>query len=271
MDRRRTASLVGLHDQTSSRRCLSRRRQGARGGDRAKGLLTPGNEVVRCHFGLCHRPVGKISQWLGKFSALPAVTDLAVPAGLMAFAAIRLCGPGLDGVAVVRKLHTHRVVLARCVIRRACVRFNRVNGCRLTSSVSGRSGATGPGLRNRSLDEHQSLRLSQSAQLFVEHTGVLSSHITVIQGVDAMAPFTHRSDPEIFLDARTALDERPSVPAGVRVHVDHGTVTLTGSVQLAAGKVRGGGRGTRGRGRSANREQYHRRARGESGRLRSAG
>jgi osmotically-inducible protein OsmY len=51
------------------------------------------------------------------------------------------------------------------------------------------------------------------------------------QGVDAMAPFTHRSDPDLFLDARRALDERPSVPAGVRVHVDHGTVTLTGSVR----------------------------------------
>jgi osmotically-inducible protein OsmY len=39
-----------------------------------------------------------------------------------------------------------------------------------------------------------------------------------------------RPDADIFIDARRALDERPAVPAGVRVHVDHGTVTLTGSV-----------------------------------------
>jgi osmotically-inducible protein OsmY len=45
-----------------------------------------------------------------------------------------------------------------------------------------------------------------------------------------MAHVNHRSDSEIFMDARRALDERPSVPADVRVHVDHGTVTLTGSV-----------------------------------------
>ena len=46
-----------------------------------------------------------------------------------------------------------------------------------------------------------------------------------------MAHVNHRSDADIFLDARRALDERPGVPADVRVHVDHGTVTLTGSVR----------------------------------------
>jgi osmotically-inducible protein OsmY len=39
-----------------------------------------------------------------------------------------------------------------------------------------------------------------------------------------------RLDPEIFSAARKALDDCPSVPQAVRVHVDHGTVTLTGSV-----------------------------------------
>lgn len=42
---------------------------------------------------------------------------------------------------------------------------------------------------------------------------------------------TRRTDAEIFADARNALDRRPSVPQGVRVHVDGGTVTLTGSVR----------------------------------------
>jgi len=40
----------------------------------------------------------------------------------------------------------------------------------------------------------------------------------------------HRSDPDIFSAARKALDEHPTVPQ-VRVHVDRGTVTLTGSVR----------------------------------------
>ena len=42
---------------------------------------------------------------------------------------------------------------------------------------------------------------------------------------------THdRSDPDIFSAVRKALDDHPSVPQ-VRVHVDRGTVTLTGSVR----------------------------------------
>ena len=46
-----------------------------------------------------------------------------------------------------------------------------------------------------------------------------------------MARITYRSDADIFSDARRALDARPSVPQDVRVHVDQGTVTLTGSVR----------------------------------------
>lgn len=46
-----------------------------------------------------------------------------------------------------------------------------------------------------------------------------------------MAGTSPRSDADVFTDARKALDERPSVPQEVRVHVDHGTVTLTGSVR----------------------------------------
>lgn len=40
-----------------------------------------------------------------------------------------------------------------------------------------------------------------------------------------------RSDAEIFVDARKALDQRPTVPQGVHVHVDRGAVKLTGSVR----------------------------------------
>jgi osmotically-inducible protein OsmY len=43
---------------------------------------------------------------------------------------------------------------------------------------------------------------------------------------------THRRfDSDIFSAVRRALDDDPGVPQEVRVHVDHGTVTLTGSVQ----------------------------------------
>ena len=47
-------------------------------------------------------------------------------------------------------------------------------------------------------------------------------------------PVTHRPDAEIFVEARQALDNRPSVPATVRVHVHDGVATLTGSVRLPA-------------------------------------
>ena len=46
----------------------------------------------------------------------------------------------------------------------------------------------------------------------------------------------HRSDPDIFSAARKALDDHPRVPQ-VRVHVDRGTVTLTGSVRRPQEKI----------------------------------
>ena len=45
-----------------------------------------------------------------------------------------------------------------------------------------------------------------------------------------MTSTRHRSDPDIFSAARKALDDHPRVPQ-VRVHVDQGTLTLTGSVR----------------------------------------
>ena len=45
-----------------------------------------------------------------------------------------------------------------------------------------------------------------------------------------MTSTRHRSDTDIFSAARKALDDHPTVPQ-VRVHVDRGTVTLTGSVR----------------------------------------
>ena len=38
-------------------------------------------------------------------------------------------------------------------------------------------------------------------------------------------------DPDIFAASRKALDDDPGVPQDVRVHVDEGTVTLTGTVR----------------------------------------
>jgi osmotically-inducible protein OsmY len=43
-----------------------------------------------------------------------------------------------------------------------------------------------------------------------------------------------KADAEIFAAARHALDATPAVPATVRLHVDHGVVTLTGSVRLTS-------------------------------------
>jgi osmotically-inducible protein OsmY len=42
---------------------------------------------------------------------------------------------------------------------------------------------------------------------------------------------THRLDSDIFAAARKALDDDPRVPQDVRVHVDCGTMTLTGTVR----------------------------------------
>lgn len=62
-----------------------------------------------------------------------------------------------------------------------------------------------------------------------------------LEAIGAQAPAgeeetmtTHRTDAEIFTDARSALDHQPSVPQDVRVHVDAGVVTLTGSVRWAS-------------------------------------
>ena len=43
---------------------------------------------------------------------------------------------------------------------------------------------------------------------------------------------TPRTDADVFGAARRALDLRPGVPAAVRVHVDDGVATLTGTVRL---------------------------------------
>jgi osmotically-inducible protein OsmY len=45
---------------------------------------------------------------------------------------------------------------------------------------------------------------------------------------------TRRPDAEIFAEARTALDQHAIIPATVRVHVDKGIATLTGTVRLAS-------------------------------------
>ena len=42
---------------------------------------------------------------------------------------------------------------------------------------------------------------------------------------------TYRNDAEIFADARLALDNEPTVPRTVHVHVDDGVATLTGTVR----------------------------------------
>jgi osmotically-inducible protein OsmY len=42
------------------------------------------------------------------------------------------------------------------------------------------------------------------------------------------------TDADIFVAVRNALDQRPAVPATVRVHIDKGIATLTGTVRLAS-------------------------------------
>jgi osmotically-inducible protein OsmY len=48
---------------------------------------------------------------------------------------------------------------------------------------------------------------------------------------------THRSDADVFAAARRVLDENPAIPAAVRVHVNAGIVTLTGSVRVPAERL----------------------------------
>ena len=47
----------------------------------------------------------------------------------------------------------------------------------------------------------------------------------------------HRSDTDIFVEARHALDCLPTVPGIVHVHVDNGVATLTGTVRRSAEKA----------------------------------
>jgi hypothetical protein len=56
------------------------------------------------------------------------------------------------------------------------------------------------------------------------------SHIMKPPFVNGITP---RTDAEIFIEARRALDQRPGVPPAIRVHVDAGVLTLTGSVRSA--------------------------------------
>ena len=53
----------------------------------------------------------------------------------------------------------------------------------------------------------------------------------------ASAQPKNKSDAEVFAAARHALDDNPAVPAGVRVHVDAGIVTLTGSVRRPGERI----------------------------------
>ena len=48
---------------------------------------------------------------------------------------------------------------------------------------------------------------------------------------------TPRLDSDVFAAARKALDDDPRIPQDVRVHVDRGTVTLTGTVRLPRQKA----------------------------------
>ena len=47
-------------------------------------------------------------------------------------------------------------------------------------------------------------------------------------------PKEERSDTAVFADARRHLDDCPTVPSTVHVHVEDGLVTLTGSVPRAS-------------------------------------
>lgn len=47
---------------------------------------------------------------------------------------------------------------------------------------------------------------------------------------------TQPLDPDLFAAARKALDDDPRIPQDVRVHVDGGSVTLTGTVRLSQEK-----------------------------------
>jgi osmotically-inducible protein OsmY len=46
-----------------------------------------------------------------------------------------------------------------------------------------------------------------------------------------MTTTQHRPDADVFAAARKALDDDPRIPQTVRIHVDRGIVTLTGTVR----------------------------------------
>lgn len=50
----------------------------------------------------------------------------------------------------------------------------------------------------------------------------------------AAADTRRRTDAQVFAEARSALDGRPTIPATVRVHVHKGVATLTGTVRRAS-------------------------------------
>jgi osmotically-inducible protein OsmY len=49
---------------------------------------------------------------------------------------------------------------------------------------------------------------------------------------------THRSDTDIFADARRTLDDCPDISATVRVHVDGGMVWLTGTARVMSERLK---------------------------------
>ena len=58
-----------------------------------------------------------------------------------------------------------------------------------------------------------------------------------------MSAGTHtevRSDAAVFADARKRLDDSPTVPGTVRVHVEDGLVMLTGTVQHPSQRAEAG-------------------------------
>ena len=51
------------------------------------------------------------------------------------------------------------------------------------------------------------------------------------------AKTTHLTDAQIFAEARLALDRHPTIPGTVRVHIDDGVATLTGSVRTSSDRA----------------------------------
>src|SRR4026209_2358557 len=73
---------------------------------------------------------------------------------------------------------------------------------------------------------------------------------------------TDRSNAEIFVAARHALDERPAVPGTVRLYVDDALVILTGTVRRLFEAPEGGGGVVLNGGWAPPRERHRRRGGG---------